>query len=344
MFHFKMRKNKKVGLFMSIELIASIIVLMGLVTAVAVAVFLLKDIYKVYTVTREFKMYSEAISRFKTIYNYWPGDIPLNNLKAELNSNVTKVNVYNVTNNGNTVCSTPSGAIPLMTAQGGTCTTSSTAIGVPTSPYPQTATGAVEFYKQHLAFQQLALTGLISGNLVNQNYVLPATYWSNATNKYGNTIPLATFNATFAFNYNVYPYTATGNIYIPLEGVFFTSGTGSLRPIYINNLTNKAIITLSSAGCFTTSNYGPNANGYYCGSISANTAYDIDQKIDDSFPHGPNGKFFAESSRISGGWGCVDYTSLPGTDATLVTAKYKDNNLELPDEGCIVSMVVDHNE
>lgn len=193
--------NRKKGLFLSVELLAVIIVVALLVSLVALGMRTLYSQYKIYKITDEIRMYREAIANYKSTFGMLPGAGGSQDLTGELNhSNI--VGDYNYAS-----------------ATFSKCNSSSQDYGT---------------YCASLAFRKLGLVGLIPSSSIKLDTIswtkdyyttdlesingAGVSYSNSTTNSYlgsfadlyvGTRVPKALFNTNLAWMYGDY----VGNVF-----------------------------------------------------------------------------------------------------------------------------------
>lgn len=285
-----MNKKKKNALFLSIELVAIIVIIVILVAmSFASAGFLLNS-YKVYSISKEVSSYSEAIIKFRQMYNYWPGDLPYEKMTGEFD---------------NTKMKTHANAV----------------FASSTSYQYQLGNGSVSYFKAvNLGFRQMAHAGLVSTSNIDVNNGSISGDCPVLSNYRNVMIPGLSFHDSSLISYSVNRGIYNDQYFEP-QAYNYTilNKNDDVTPknqysVY-NKWSKRPILTIGRGnGCLA-------ANSSSSGAvISANLAFAVDQKLDDALPHGENSKIFSEGIQVTTtGWGCVGYPKAPGTvNATSV--------------------------
>lgn len=330
MFCFRLKKNKKNGLFLSMELIAVIVIISVLVVAAALSAGHLYNIYKIYTISKEFSTLSEGIIKFKQEFSYWPGDIPKELLKSTLN--LTDSHQMIVDYNA---------------IEGWSGKDRTVIFG----------TGSVRSMENGiLSFRQLALSGLIPNTIKGLNLSSKISdtpgYAYSVETRFG-YFPKSDINNTsivFCGGGDTINTLCPANsqVYAGFNNAA-TYGTTDIPAKYLNKfklvfgygvIATKSILDISSTVTVTA-----NGTTWVNGSgISAILAQMIDQKLDDGLPYGhPSRKIFSENMTATGGNGCTTPTATPVTLAELTNAKYQDNS-NVAKQGCFMTFMIDYNE
>lgn len=301
-------KRIKRGLFLSIEMLAVIIIIAVLMVVAALGVSHIINSYKVYSLSKELAMYSEAIIKYKQMYNYWPGDLPISKMVGEL-SNATVLSDK---------------------------TTNAAAL----------ANGEVyPISDGYTSFQELLLAGLIPSTAVNISGSATSCLNQGLTLTTSNTHP-CTFvkwkypklssvsDAFIMFGVDYFStitnFPANSLMYYngtDFSGYNITSKRSGYYPIYLKNLngTPKLVIISSKYSCSQASPFGCyntiNSTILPTSAISANLAYMFDVKIDTGKPL--IGYLFSEDLKI-GGWNSVGNLVTSYTGGHGCTTAYRD--------------------
>lgn len=160
----RFKRLRKPALFLSIEVVAVIIIIALLVGIVVAGIVHLIKSYKIYKVSSEFATYAEAVTNFRNTYTYLPGDLSVNSL---------------------------SGALADPTAALGTSINDIAGLSGVAATDKVFENGIVGPAKSMLAFRELALTGLIPKSAVNIGVVV-----NFATTKLSAVSPTAGFDGS----------------------------------------------------------------------------------------------------------------------------------------------------
>lgn len=252
--------KKKQGLALSLELVAVLTVLTGILTAtVAMSTFGYRS-YRVSQISKQINEISIAANEFKNNFNFYPGDISYLDLAGEMNSSVLKTNHSNVISYQQ-------------------LTSSSNAPISARSWY-------ISVFKSQLAFAQMTKSGLFNFDK-SLTYTLSSSC-GGISNIAGNLLPNVNGigNAVWIFALD---YTQDSSLQTPINSIVYDS-------VMYSDFKNKLrIIAISSqvSGCY------PNiSNGI--GAISSDVAYDLDVKIDDGLVSDSSGKMIADASGSGG--------------------------------------------
>lgn len=300
--------TKKFGLFMSVELVVVMVVVAVLVVVAALSSNHLMNMYKIYSISKDFGTYSEAVVKFKQMYTFWPGDLTKDKMTGEM---------------GHVGVIADSDFIK------------SQAQFLPDFYTP--GTGVIGTGKALLSFRQLAAAGLIPQTIVDMKSstaaVLSSSNFTAGTSLKqlaGVTFPRANFDERmswyFAVDYNITNKTRTTTDATTSGPYDETSGSQStfaspvgknvslagkgLAYVYQSNWykawENKPrLILFSHFNATSTYSDVPGVGPYNpllqwstfeIGSLSSNLAYMIDQKLDDGFAVSPSGNIYGDES------------------------------------------------
>jgi len=140
------RKRKK-GLFLSVEIAAVIVILALIVSIVVSGVSYLMKVFKIYRMSRDVSVFTEAVNNFYNTYDALPGDVIAANMSGKLNHTQTIADI-NTISDWALANHKPDGVF---------------------------GNGNISIYKSVIAFKELALTGLISATRINVEKAIPTT-------------------------------------------------------------------------------------------------------------------------------------------------------------------------
>lgn len=296
------RKKEKRGLFLSIELLAVIVVVSVIVIIVATGLRHLYKIYGAYTITKEISMYGEAIIQFKNLYDYWPGDIPVSKIVGDLKSSTlssveTFWSITAMTSTYDSHCRCPSGTA-------GTATCASFFGKLMDNSHCKLGSGVVSGYKAPSSWAYLSLSGLIPPTLIDINGA-HNNFYNGASSVY----PSSSFNKNVKYIFGVDYCDKAGACLTPLGSAI----SNSTYNVYGQNWSGKPRIVayysydpiLTTANIVKCNSYLDTVSPYYLkitqdakttgvAAFSSNLAYIIDQKIDDGLPFGKSSKVIGE--------------------------------------------------
>lgn len=361
-----MKKLRKKGLFLSIELTVVLIVIVAIVAMiVAGGGFIMKG-SKQARIVQESEEYMSAIISFKAQLGYWPGDVPADVLAA--NSSFVNSAVATVTT------TTQASANCAKDIYG------NSEVGLVYQYKPTTGLidssgteGSVYSAKSYLAFPQLVQGGYLTMDIsvTSTDDLCSATNDVNVIAKKWR--PKARFDKKLAWAFNVFQSdiqrARLGYLTETYTGGTVSVGDGSgLYPIALNAYKKywgtyylgQPILTLYRYSSDSSNPLGVEISPYISstsngfGALSPEVVYGIDKKIDDGRPFGIDsktnikGRVTANHGNYStSGANCYlksDGTKVDGTaskvqDMTLseiLAAEYSENDYSGGAMGCIV--------
>ncbi len=308
-------RNKKKGLFLSVELIVVVIILALIVAIVVAGMGHLLKMYKIYRMSKDISMYSEAILSFKNTYEYFPGDVPSASLTGVLNNTTLKANIVKI-------------EAEAVAANSGVSATYDKAFG----------NGRISPAKGMTSFASLAIAGLIPVNGLDITTAItsvsaPGMDFSKQAKW---TAPIASFDKSLFWSILMDVSTAETN-YVKGSVVY-----NSVFPSYADDFSGNPRLVLAK---YTDAPSGTSVsridNTAAFGALAANIAAALDAKIDDGLPL--SGRMISEDIVATGGKGCLG-VALPATpvllDFTTTSNKYKRNAATDSLQSCLVTVVV----
>jgi len=86
------KKNNKSGMFLSIELVSVLVIVATLLAGTTAGIVSLIKQFKAYKIIQEYTKFSKAITSFKGVYGFYPGDLDISDLTGSLNNPTLKAN------------------------------------------------------------------------------------------------------------------------------------------------------------------------------------------------------------------------------------------------------------
>lgn len=312
--------SKQKGLFLSIEVLIIFILLSVLTVIVAMSVGNILKTWRIGQIVKEYATYSDAIQQFKSIYGYWPGDVPLEKMSGDLNHQNTINGIYSLEHDDE--------AIPQDNVFGN---------------------GMVVKSKSNFVFRQLALAGLINKQPINMSCNISPMNGDNVVGT-GITCPVGLTNIDQAFimtQPNRVPLLFPRSV-VDLDGVVWvfmvynpsiisSTTVNDMNFIYDKYATNNTLTTLAKMTNqwrdkprLTLARGVNNSLSSQNPSIIPEIAMRVDLKVDDGRPSTANGNVVADGVQGQ----CTNAT-------TRTTISDNDQYVANPlTKGCILSFKV----